>query len=62
MDIWTELLSRDVARIRKTFSQLTQTEKITARAHLIKMTSEEGWHTEQIKSAQIALDAVKDIP
>jgi hypothetical protein len=62
MDIWTELLSREESRIRTAFQQLNQTEKITARAHLIKMTTESGWHLEQIHSAQIALDAIKDIP
>ena len=62
MDIWTELLSQDPARIRKSFKQLNQAEKITARAHLIKMTNEDGWHPQQIQSAQIALDAIIDIP
>ncbi len=62
MDIWTELLSRDEPLIRRAFSQLNQTEKIAARAHLIKMTTEDGWHPEQIRSAQAALDAIKDIP
>lgn len=62
MDIWTELLSRDETRIRKAFFRLDQAEKITARTHLIKMTSEDGWHAEQIRSAQTALDAIKDIP
>ena len=62
MDIWTELLSREQTRIRHAFTLLSQTEKITARAHLIKMTTESGWHEEQIRSAKIALDAIKDIP
>ena len=62
MDTWTELLSREETRIRNTFQQLSQAEKITARAHLIKMTTESGWHPEQTRSAQIALDAIKDVP
>ncbi|MFN2145355.1 MAG: hypothetical protein ACK2T7_08365 [Anaerolineales bacterium] len=62
MELWDEILSRDDARIRKAFSSLNQTEKITVRAHLIKMTTEDGWHPEQIHSAQTALDAIKDIP
>ncbi|MBN2043755.1 MAG: hypothetical protein JW757_01945 [Anaerolineales bacterium] len=62
MDTWTELLSREEPRIRKAFTGLNQTEKIAARAHLIKMTTESGWHPEQTRSAQIALDAIKDIP
>lgn len=62
MEIWIELLSRDEHRIRKAFSQLNQAERISARAHLIKMTTEDGWHLEQVRSAQAALDAIKDIP
>lgn len=62
MDIWTELLSRKETRIKKAFTGLNQNEKITARAHLIKMTTESGWHPEQTRSAEIALDAIKDIP
>jgi hypothetical protein len=61
MDIWTEILSRNEEQIRQSFLSLSQTEKITIRAHLIKMTTEPDWHPQQIKSAQIALDAVKDI-
>ena len=62
MDIWTEILSRNEEHIRQTFLSLSQTEKITVRADLIKMTTEPDWHPQQIQSAQIALDAVKDIP
>jgi hypothetical protein len=62
MDIWTEILSRDPARITLVFKQLNSSEKITVRAHLIKMTTEDGWHEGQINSAQIALDAINDLP
>lgn len=62
MDLWTEILSRDTSRITEAFRRLTRTEKINVRAHLIKMTSEDGWHPEQIRSAAISLEAIKDLP
>ena len=62
MDIWSEILSREPQRIRSSFRTLNSEEKITVRAHLIRMTTEEGWHEAQIASAQIALDALKDVP
>jgi len=62
MDIWSEILSRQPERIRRTFQNLNREEKITVRAHLIRMTTESGWHEAQIASARIALDALKDVP
>jgi len=62
MDLWTEILSRDPVRITAAFRQLTRVEKISVRAHLIKMTSEDGWHLEQVRSAAISLEALKDLP
>jgi hypothetical protein len=62
MDIWSEILSRQPERIRRTFQNLNPEEKITVRAHLIRMTTEDGWHEAQIASAQIAMDALKDVP
>ena len=62
MDIWTEILSREPGRIRETFQQLNTAEKISVRAHLIRMTNEPGWHPEQIQSASIAIEAIKDLP
>jgi len=62
MDIWSEILSRDPSRICKTFLDLNLEEKVTVRAHLMRMTSEDGWHPEQIKSASVALDALQGLP
>ncbi len=62
MDIWTEILSRQRDRIRTAFKSLQANEKITVRAHLIRMTSEDGWHPEQVRSASIAIEAIKDLP
>ena len=62
MDIWTDILSREPQRIRQTFKQLNTDEKIAVRTHLIHMSSDPGWHPEQVKSASIALEAIKDLP
>ncbi|MGD2027786.1 MAG: hypothetical protein PVI99_08220 [Anaerolineales bacterium] len=61
MDLWTEILSRQVERIRLAFQSLTTAEKISVRAHLIRMTTEDGWHDAQVESALAALDAIKDL-
>jgi len=60
--MWNEILSREAERIQITFKNLSTREKVAVRAHLIKMTTESGWHPPQIESAQIALDAIKNIP
>jgi len=62
MDIWSEILSREPQRIRRTFQGLNSEEKITVRVHLIRMTTEDGWHEAQIASAKAALEAIKDVP
>lgn len=59
--LWQNILSRKPERIRQTFLALTTKEKITVRAHLIKMTTEDGWQPVQIESAQAALKAIKDL-
>jgi hypothetical protein len=61
MDLWTKILSRQVERIRLAFQSLTTAEKISVRAHLIRMTTEDGWHDAQVESALAALDAIKDL-
>lgn len=60
--LWMELLSRQPARIRAAFTALPRQQKISVRAHLIRMTSEPDWHTEQALSARAALEALRDIP
>ena len=60
--LWDEILSREPARIQAAFKSLPTKEKLAVRAHLIKMTTDSGWHPPQIESAQIALEAIKHIP
>lgn len=62
MDIWSEILSRQPSRVRATFEGLNAEEKLTVRVHLIRMSTEPGWHEAQITSAKVALEAIKDIP
>jgi hypothetical protein len=62
MDIWSEILSLEPNRIRETFKNLKINEKIDVRAHLIQMSTVLGWHPEQVTSASIALEAIKDVP
>jgi hypothetical protein len=57
---WTEILSREAARIKAAFEALSEDEKVKVSEHLNKMASEEGWHREQVISARAALEAISD--
>ena len=56
--LWDGLLSRDVERIRATFAELDETAQQFVLEHLLRMTREDGWHAEQVESAQAALQAL----
>ena len=56
--LWNQLLSRDMARIRLAFSALTPAEQTAVISHLQHMAMDSGWHAEQSRSAQIALQAL----
>ena len=58
---WDELLSRNPTRIKKTFEELNDRDRQAVVDHLIAMKTEEGWHTDQKRSAQIALETIKKI-
>lgn len=60
MDIWTEILSRQPERIQAAYRLLTLEEQDYVLAHLARMTSEPDWHPEQVRSAQMALNALND--
>ena len=57
-DLWDLLLSRQPELVRKAFSELPPPEREAVRQHLEHMVSEPGWHPEQRRSAQAALDAL----
>jgi hypothetical protein len=52
---WDALLSRQDERVREVFANLDKPGQIAVLDHLRRMCSEEGWHPEQIRSAQEAL-------
>jgi hypothetical protein len=56
--LWEDLLSRRPARIRRAYARLTSERQQSVRAHLQRMVSEDGWHGEQVRSAQAALQAL----
>jgi hypothetical protein len=58
-DLWGEILSRDPAKIKSIFSLLPPEERTAVIAHLSKMLNEEGYHPEQVISAQSALNVIK---
>jgi hypothetical protein len=58
-DLWDELLSRQPELVRTAFSSLDSDERAAVLAHLQRIVSEAGWHSEQRLSAQAALDALE---
>ena len=59
--IWDALLSREEDQIRPAFLALDAETRQAVGAHLRVMTSEDGWHPEQVISAQAALDVIAAI-
>jgi hypothetical protein len=59
-EIWEQVLCRDSESIRKAFAALDRNDRRSLTIHLQKMVTETGWQPEQRKSAQIALDAIKE--
>jgi hypothetical protein len=58
--LWDNLLSREIEKIKSSFQHLNQSDRIAVIEHLNRMTTEDGWHPEQNKSAQIALQAIEE--
>jgi len=56
IEFWNDILSRNPSQISRSFSSISPEEQIIVRAHLLRMTTEEGWHAEQRASARAALD------
>jgi len=56
--LWDGLLSRDEKRIIAVFQFLDKSSQLEVVTHLNRMVSEEGWHPEQVLSAQAALNTI----
>ncbi len=56
--LWDGLLSRRDEMIRAAWAALSRREQRAVYAHLLRMTTEEGWAAPQQKSAQIALEVL----
>lgn len=57
---WDAILSRRPDQIRAAFAPLKAEDRRQLIAHLQRMVNEEGWHPEQRKSAQTALDTLNE--
>jgi hypothetical protein len=57
---WDNLLSRNPALIRLAYAALDEESQKNVLAHLQKMSTEPGWHPEQVQSAQAALQALEE--
>ena len=58
--LWDQLLSRQAEQILAAYNRLSPDEQVYVLHHLGRMASEPGWHTEQVLSAQAALQALGD--
>jgi hypothetical protein len=58
--LWDQLLSRQAEQILAAYNRLSPDEQVYVLRHLGRMASEPGWHTEQVLSAQAALQALGD--
>jgi hypothetical protein len=56
---WNEILSRQPEKVRAAFVGLDTESKQAVLVHLERMVGESGWHPEQVRSAQVALTALK---
>jgi hypothetical protein len=56
--LWSDLLSRNKELIKTAFQALDRASQENVLVHLHRMLMEDGWHREQRKSAQAALDAL----
>jgi hypothetical protein len=56
---WDGILSREAEKIKNVFIGLSDEDQKVVVNHLHKMSEEEGWHPEQVKSARIALDVLE---
>jgi len=58
--IWDALLSRQAERVVSMYNSLSSRDKKGVLDHLIRMSTESGWHPEQRASAIAALAAIQE--
>ncbi|MCX6053695.1 MAG: hypothetical protein NTZ74_02040 [Chloroflexi bacterium] len=59
--IWDQILSRDAKKINAAYPNLDPDSQKTVVNHLQRMVTENDWHPEQVRSARIALDVIKEL-
>ena len=59
--LWEAILSRDAGLVAAAYSELDEIDRKEINKHLIKMTTEPGWHADQQRSAQIAIDIISKL-
>jgi hypothetical protein len=60
-NLWDSLLSREPEQVRAAFARLEPGERQSVVAHLRRMAGESGWHPEQRRSAEAALEALDQV-
>ena len=59
-EFWGDLLSEEPLRVVAAWVTLDADEQESVRAHLTRMTTEEGWAHSQRTAARVALDAIQE--
>jgi hypothetical protein len=59
-NLWDGLLSRQADLILRAFNSIDKEGKEAVIQHLKRMSTELGWHPEQVASAKSALDALEE--
>ncbi len=57
-NVWEQLLSRQSELVQQAFLNLSPLDRQAVMTHLQRMFHEPGWHPEQRKSAELALEAL----
>ncbi len=60
--LWAQLLSCQSEHVWEAYNSLTKNEQQFIYAHLLRMANETGWHPEQRRSAQAALQILSMPP
>lgn len=60
-DLWDAILSRQSEQILQAYLALTEEDQQAILNHLKRMASEPDWHPEQVSSARVALDLLKEL-
>lgn len=60
-NLWEAILSQNADAIKTAYLSMDAEEQASTLAHLRKMSTEDGWHPAQIRSALIAIQTIQKL-